>query len=45
MFATAKRVDATEAYEISLVSRIADPVIDCAVEIALEQAAKAEATS
>jgi enoyl-CoA hydratase len=35
MFATAKRVTASEAYEIGLVSRIGEPVLDCAIEIAL----------
>ena len=34
MFATAKRVGAGEAYEMGLVSRIGEPVLDCAVEIA-----------
>lgn len=40
MFATAKRVKAAEAYEFGLVSRVADPVLDCAIEIAQAQAAK-----
>jgi enoyl-CoA hydratase len=35
MFTTAKRVTASEAYEIGLVSRIGEPVLDCAIEIAL----------
>ena len=35
MFATAKRVDCREAYEIGLVSRTGEPVLDCAIEIAL----------
>lgn len=35
MFATAKRLNGLEAYEIGLVSRIGEPVLDCAVEIAL----------
>jgi len=34
MFCTAKRVEAREAYEIGLVSKIGEPVLDCAVEIA-----------
>jgi enoyl-CoA hydratase len=35
MFTTAKRVTGSEAYEIGLVSRIGEPVLDCAIEIAL----------
>lgn len=35
MFATAKHVTGSEAYEIGLVSRIGEPVLDCASEIAL----------
>jgi enoyl-CoA hydratase len=34
MFVTARRVTSDEAYEIGLVSRIEEPVIDCAIEIA-----------
>jgi enoyl-CoA hydratase len=34
MFTTARRVGSIEAYEIGLVSRIGEPVIDCALEIA-----------
>ena len=34
MFATARRVGSDEAYEIGLVSKIGEPVIDCALEIA-----------
>ncbi|HEX8888422.1 MAG TPA: enoyl-CoA hydratase/isomerase family protein [Pyrinomonadaceae bacterium] len=34
MFATARRVGSSEAYEIGLVSRIGEPVLDCALEIA-----------
>ncbi|HWT03870.1 MAG TPA: enoyl-CoA hydratase/isomerase family protein [Pyrinomonadaceae bacterium] len=34
MFATAKRVGAREAYEIGLVSKVGEPVLDCAIEIA-----------
>jgi enoyl-CoA hydratase len=34
MFVTARRVTSDEAYEIGLVSRIAEPVLDCAIEIA-----------
>jgi enoyl-CoA hydratase len=45
MFATARRVDCLEAYEIGLVSKIGEPVIDCAVEIALAHGAKARITS
>jgi enoyl-CoA hydratase len=33
MFATAKRVGAREAYEIGLVSKLGEPVLDCAIEI------------
>ncbi|HEV7375361.1 MAG TPA: enoyl-CoA hydratase/isomerase family protein [Pyrinomonadaceae bacterium] len=35
MFATAKHVTSGEAYEMGLVSRIGEPVLDCAIEIAL----------
>jgi enoyl-CoA hydratase len=35
MFATAKRVTSNEAYEMGLVSRIGEPALDCAIEIAL----------
>lgn len=31
MFATAKRVTAREAYEMGLVSRVEEPVLDCAI--------------
>jgi enoyl-CoA hydratase len=34
MFATAKRVTSNEAYEMGLVNRIGEPVLDCAIEIA-----------
>jgi enoyl-CoA hydratase len=34
MFATARRVGSREAYEIGLVSRVGEPVLDCALEIA-----------
>jgi len=34
MFATAKRVGSNEAYEIGLVSRVGEPVLDCALETA-----------
>jgi enoyl-CoA hydratase len=44
MFTTAKRVGCREAYEIGLVSRIGEPVLDCAVEIALAHGAKAPPT-
>jgi enoyl-CoA hydratase len=33
-FATARRLDSTEALEIGLISRVADPVLDCALKIA-----------
>ena len=33
MFASAKRVTAQEAYEMGLVSRTGEPVLDCAVEL------------
>lgn len=32
MFATARRLSSTEAYEFGLVSRVCDPVLDCALE-------------
>jgi enoyl-CoA hydratase len=35
MFATAKRVECLEAYEIGLVSKVGEPVLDCAIEMAL----------
>ncbi|HEX8845495.1 MAG TPA: enoyl-CoA hydratase/isomerase family protein [Pyrinomonadaceae bacterium] len=35
MFVTAKRVTGREAYEIGLVSKLGEPVLDCAIEIAL----------
>lgn len=34
MFVTARRVTSDEAYEMGLVSRIGEPVLDCAIEIA-----------
>jgi enoyl-CoA hydratase len=34
MFATAKRVGADEAYEMGLVSKLGEPVLDCAIELA-----------
>lgn len=34
MFTTARRLTSTEAYEIGLVTRIGDPVLDCAFELA-----------
>ncbi|MDT4894992.1 MAG: enoyl-CoA hydratase [Acidobacteriota bacterium] len=37
MFATARRVECGEAYQIGLVSRTGEPVLDCAIEIALAQ--------
>jgi enoyl-CoA hydratase len=45
MFATAKRVESREAYEIGLVSKICEPVLDCAVELALAGRAKPPVTS
>lgn len=35
MFTTARRVTSREAFEIGLVSRIGEPVLDCAIELAL----------
>jgi enoyl-CoA hydratase len=35
MFATAKRFDCLEAYQIGLVSKIGEPVVDCAIQLAL----------
>lgn len=34
MFATAKRVTSSEAFEMGLVSMIGDPALDCALEVA-----------
>jgi len=34
MFATARRVKSDEAYEIGLVNRVCEPVLDCALEMA-----------
>jgi enoyl-CoA hydratase len=45
MFATAKLVDCREAYEIGLVSRIGEPVLDCAIEMAMTYTAKSQVTS
>jgi enoyl-CoA hydratase len=45
MFTTARRVDSREAYEIGLVSKIGEPVLDCAVELALAHKAKTPVTS
>ena len=36
MFATAKRVGAREAYEMGLVSKLGEPVLECAIEITLK---------
>lgn len=33
MFTTARRLTSTEAYEIGLVTRIGDPVLDCALDL------------
>jgi enoyl-CoA hydratase len=35
MFVTARRVGSREAYEIGLVSKIGEPVLDCAIEMAI----------
>jgi enoyl-CoA hydratase len=35
-FVTARRLDAQEAFDIGLIDRICDPVLDCAVEHALK---------
>jgi enoyl-CoA hydratase len=35
MFVSAKRVTADEAYEMGLVSRTGEPVLDCAIELAM----------
>jgi enoyl-CoA hydratase len=35
MFTTARRINSREAYEIGLVSKIGEPVLDCALEIAV----------
>lgn len=45
MFATAKRVESLEAYEIGLVSKIGEPVLDCAIELALAHRARTQITS
>ncbi len=45
LFATAKHIDSREAYEIGLVSKIGEPVLDRAVEFALAHKAKAAVTS
>jgi enoyl-CoA hydratase len=45
MFATAKRVACQEAYQIGLVSRMGEPVLDCAIEMALAHRAKTSITS
>ena len=45
MFATARRVGAREAYEIGLVSKIGEPVLDCALEMAMAHGLKARITS
>lgn len=37
MFATARRVGSSEAYEMGLVSRVGEPVLDCALEITRSQ--------
>ena len=44
MFATAKVIKSAEALEIGLVSRIGEPVLDCAVELALSFRAKTPVT-
>jgi enoyl-CoA hydratase len=45
MFATARRVECLEAYQIGLVSRVGEPALECAIEVALAQGGKATATS
>ncbi|MDT4953025.1 MAG: enoyl-CoA hydratase [Acidobacteriota bacterium] len=35
MFASAKRVTSNEAYEMGLVNRTGEPVLDCAIELAM----------
>ncbi|HKQ99481.1 MAG TPA: enoyl-CoA hydratase/isomerase family protein [Pyrinomonadaceae bacterium] len=45
LFATARRFDGLEAYEIGLVSRIYEPVLQCAIEIALAYRQRASVTS
>jgi enoyl-CoA hydratase len=44
MFATARRVGAREAYEIGLVSKVGEPVLDCALEMATAHGLKARIT-
>jgi enoyl-CoA hydratase len=41
MFATARRVECHEAYEMGLIDRIGEPVLDCAIEMATAPGAKA----
>jgi enoyl-CoA hydratase/carnithine racemase len=45
MFTTAKLIDCREAYEIGLVSETGEPVIDCALELALAHRSKVRVTS
>ncbi|HEV7843872.1 MAG TPA: enoyl-CoA hydratase/isomerase family protein [Pyrinomonadaceae bacterium] len=45
MFATARRVECREAYEIGLISRIGEPVLDCGVEMAMALGTKAQIIS
>lgn len=45
IFTTARRVDCLEAYEIGLVNKIGEPVLDCAVELALAHRTKPPVTS
>jgi enoyl-CoA hydratase/carnithine racemase len=45
MFATARRVGAREAYEIGLVSKVGEPVLDLALETAAGRVLKAQITS
>jgi enoyl-CoA hydratase len=42
MFTTARRVTAEEAYEIGLVNRVGDPVLECALELARAAGMEAE---
>jgi enoyl-CoA hydratase len=45
MFVTARRVECGEAYEIGLISRIGEPVLDCGVEMAMALGIKAQIIS
>ena len=45
LFATARRFNSQEAFEIGLVSRIGEPVLECAIEIATAYLQQAPVTS